>query len=310
MISADRIAVASRSFSKNMILRNELLARYPSVTFNDQGINLKGEALVEFLDRHERAIIALEKLDEAVIARLPELKIISKYGVGLDNIDLAALRKHGKRLGWRPGVNRRSVAELALAFMIALLHNVPSSSAAVRGGSWQQVKGRQLTNKTIGIVGCGNVGKELVLLLQPFGVTILAHDVVDYREFYTRYSIEPVGLDALLRRSDIVTIHLPLDDATRGMFSVERIGLMKQGAILLNTARGGIVDDVAVKHALVSGRLAGIGFDVFAVEPPQDMQFMDMPNVLATPHIGGSTEEAIIAMGRAAIDGLEANAVP
>lgn len=301
----DRIAVTSRSFSKHAILRAELVARYPNVKFNDEGASLKGEALVAFLDGHDRAIIALERLDDAVIARLPQLKIVSKYGVGLDNIDTAALSRHGKRLGWRGGVNKRSVAELALGFMLALLHNVPSSAAAVRGGTWQQVTGRQLTGKTVGIVGCGNVGKDLVLLLQPFEVSILAHDIVNYREFYERHAVEPIGLEALLKRSDVVTIHLPLDGSTRGMFSAERIGLMKPGAILINTARGGIVDDAAVKEALQTGRLAGIGFDVFAVEPPQDMEFMNMPKVLATPHIGGSAEEAILAMGRAAIEGLE-----
>ncbi len=310
MTSNTRIAVTSRSFSKNKVLRAELLEKYSNVTFNDAGASLKGETLVAFLDGHERAIIALERLDEAVIARLPQLKIVSKYGVGLDNIDTVALRRYGKRLGWRGGVNRRSVAELTLGFMIALLHNVPSSAAAVRGGAWQQVTGRQLTGKAVGIVGCGNVGKDLVELLQPFGVSVLAHDIVDYREFYERYSVEQVGLEELLKRSDIVTIHLPLDGSTIGMFSAERVGLMKPGAILLNTARGGIVDDLAVKNALQTGRLAGIGFDVFAVEPPQDLEFMNMPNVLATPHIGGSAEEAILAMGRAAIVGLEENDIP
>ncbi|MBU6299902.1 MAG: phosphoglycerate dehydrogenase [Alphaproteobacteria bacterium] len=305
-----RIAVASRSFSKNPVLRQELLARYSNVTFNDAGVSMSGDALLSFLKGHDRAIIALEKLDEAAIAQLPDLKVVSKYGVGIDNVDLAALRKHGKRLGWTPGVNRRSVAELALGFMIALLHNVPSSSAVVRGGSWQQVKGRQLTGKTIGIIGCGNVGKDLVTLLQPFGVSVLAHDIVDYREFYQRYSVEPVGLDDLMRRSDVVTIHVPLDASTRGLISVERIAMMKNGAVLLNTARGGIVDDLAAKQALISGRLAGIGFDVFAVEPPEDRDFLNMPTVLATPHIGGSAEEAILAMGLAAIQGLVDNAVP
>ncbi len=310
MLSKDRIAVTSRSFSNNPVLRGELLSHYPNVTFNEAGASLSGDALATFLAGHDRAIVALEKLDEAVVARLPQLKVVSKYGVGLDNIDLGALRRHGKRLGWTAGVNRRSVAELALGFMIALLHNVPSSAAQVRGGGWQQIRGRQLTGKTVGIVGCGNVGKDLVLLLQPFGVRVLAHDIADYSEFYRRYAVEPVSLEELLKQSDVVTIHLPLDGSTRSMISAERVALMKAGAVLLNTARGGIVDDLAVKAALVSGHLAGIGFDVFALEPPQDAEFINLPNVLATPHIGGSAEEAILAMGRAAIAGLEEHAIP
>lgn len=283
---------------------------YPNVTFNDAGVSLQGEALVAFLKGHQRAIIALERLDDEVITQLPDLKIVSKYGVGLDNIDLAALRRHGKRLGWRPGVNRRSVAELALGFMITLLHNVPSSSAAVRKGFWQQVVGRQLTGKTVGIIGCGNVGKDLILLLKPFGVKILSYDIVHYKEFYDQHEIEPVSLENLLERSDVVTVHLPLNDTTRNILTRERVEKIKHGAILLNTARGGIVDDSAVRQAIEAGRLSGIGFDVFAVEPPQDSEFLNFPNVLATPHIGGSAEEAILAMGRAAIDGLEDNSFP
>ncbi len=310
MISNDRIAVTSRSFSKHRILRAELLEKYPNVTFNDEGKSLKGDALVKFLAGHDRAIIALEPLTEEVAAKLPDLKIVSKYGVGLDNVDRSALRKYGKRLGWHAGVNRRSVAELALCFLIAQFHKVPASSAAVRGGHFEQVRGRQLTGKTIGIVGCGNVGKELVLLLQPFGVKILVHDIAHYSEFYERYGIEAVDFEDLLKRSDAVTIHVPLDASARNMFSAERIALIKQGAVLLNTARGGIVDDAAVKKALAEGKLESIGFDVFAQEPPKDMEFINMPAVLATPHIGGSAEEAVLAMGRAAIDGLEDNAVP
>lgn len=306
----DRIVVTSRSFSRHKVLREELIAAFDDVTFNDEGVKLEGEGLFSFLDGYDRAIIALERLDEVVIGRLPRLKIVSKYGVGLDNIDVAALRRHGKRLGWRGGVNRRSVAELALSFMISLMHRVPEATALVRGGGWAQLTGRQLSEKTVGIIGCGHVGKDLVEMLKPFGTTILVHDIVRYEEYYRANVIEAVDLKTLLARADVVSLHVPFDETTRGMLNAECIAAMKPGAVLLNTARGGLVDEAAVKTALLKGRLSGIAFDVFAMEPPVDAELLAMPNVLATPHIGGSAEEAILAMGRAAIRGLEENDIP
>jgi phosphoglycerate dehydrogenase-like enzyme len=308
--TTDSIAVTSRSFSRHRVLREELLASYANVTFNEDGTTLEGAALCDFLAGHDRAIIALEKLDRATIAALPGLKVISKYGVGIDNVDLEALRDHGKKLGWRGGVNKRSVSELALSFMISLMHQVPFAGSEVKAGKWYQVLGRQLTGKTIGIIGCGHVGKDLVGLLKPFEMRVLAHDIVDYAHFYTAHGVEAVAMDTLLAQSDIVTLHLPNHDSTRNILNAERVTAMKLGAVLINTARGGLVDEVAVKAALKSGRLAGIAFDVFAQEPPQDAELIGMPNVLATPHIGGSAEEAVLAMGRAAIVGLEENAVP
>ena len=310
MNRTDRIAVTSRSFSKHPQLRAELLERYSEVTFNDAGASLNGDTLVAFLEGHDRAILALETLDESVIARLPRLQIVSKYGVGLNNLDLEAMRRHGKRLGWKGGVNRRSVSELALSFMIGLLHNVPRATAEVRGGGFTQIKGRQLTGKTVGIIGCGHVGKDLVAFLRPFDCRILANDIVYDDAFMARYGVEKSSLEDLLRQSDVVTLHVPYEESTRNILSADRIAMMKPGAVLLNTARGGLVDEKAVKDALIAGRLAGIAFDVFEQEPPQDRELLDMPAVLATPHIGGSAEEAILAMGRAAIAGLEEHSLP
>lgn len=300
-----RIAVASRSFSKNAILREELLRRYSNVTFNDLGISLNGDNLLAFLRGHEKAIVALEPIDAALLAQLPDLKVISKYGVGLDNIDIQALAKHGKRLGWRGGVNKRSVSELALAMMIAALHCVPQASAEIRGGRWRQIQGRQLTGKTIGIVGCGHVGKDLVALLKPFDCRILVHDIVHDVNFFEQHGVTETSLDVLLANSDIVTLHVPFDASTANLIGAERLKLMKREAILINTARGGIVDEAALKEALLRGDIFAAAFDVFAAEPPTDVELLGLPNFLVTPHIGGSAIEAVLAMGRAAIAGLD-----
>ena len=310
MNTADRVAVCSRSFSRNATLRAELRSRYANVTFNDQGLALAGDGLVDFLRGHDKAIVALERIDDSVLAQLPELKVLGKYGVGTDTIDMEAMRRHGKGLGWVGGVNRRSVAELTLAFAIVMLRHLPVANREALSGTWRQHVGGLLTGRTFGIIGCGHIGKDLVRLLQPFECSILVNDIRVYRDFYSKFSIEATGLDDLLSRSDVVSLHVPLDDTTRGMLTAERIALLKSTAILINTARGGIVDEVALRCALMEDRIAGAAFDVFAVEPPEDIQLLALPNFLATPHVGGSAEEAILAMGRAAIAGLDDYRVP
>ncbi len=308
--SSDKVAVCSRSFSLNSALRAELLSRYEKVSFNDAGIQLKGDALVEFLRGHGKAIIALEKIDGSVLSRLPELKVVSKYGVGLDMIDMAAMRAHGVRLGWTGGVNRRSVSELVIAFAIAMLRHVPSAYREVMSGTWRQHVGRHLSGQTVGVIGCGHIGKDLVSLLRVFGCTILVNDIRDFPDFYAAHDVEPCGLEDLLARSDIVTLHVPLDSSTQGMLDAARLAMLKHTAILINTARGGLVDEQALKNMLQSNHLAAAAFDVFAVEPPQDYELLSLPNFFVTPHIGGSAHEAILAMGRAAIEGLDHNQIP
>ncbi len=209
------------------------------------------------------------------------------------------------KLAWTGGLNRRSVAELTLMFAIALLHRVPQCAHELRGGHWSPLVGRQLSGRTVGIVGCGHVGKDLVGLLEPFGCRLLAHDIRDYAEFYEANGVQPVSLLELLRESEVVTLHVPLDATTRGMIGAREIAQMRPGAVLINAARGGIVDEAALREALVSGHLSGAAFDVFGEEPPSDRSLLELPVFLGTPHIGGSTEEAQLAMGRAAIEGLE-----
>lgn len=305
-----RVAVASRSFSKHPVLRAELQAKYPDVTFNDAGASLSGDELITFIDGHERAITALEKLDAAFFAALPGLKVISKYGVGYDMIDLNAMQARGVKLGWTGGTNRRSVSELMISATIALLRHVPAVNRQVRDGAWKQIMGRYLSGRSVGIVGCGHVGKDLTPLLNAFGCKVLAHDILDFPDFYAAHGVESVGLEELLSRADVVTLHLPLDDSTRNILSAERLGLMRDDAILINMARGGLVDEAAMKDMLMDGRLFGAAFDVFLGEPPEDMELLRLPNFLATAHIGGSADEAILAMGRAAILGLDDNRVP
>ncbi len=299
------VAVTSRSFSRHPVLRGELLSRYENVTFNEDGRQLAGDDLVAFLRGHSKAITALEVIDEFILSRLPELKVISKVGIGLDMIDLTALDRHGVRLSWAPGTNQRSVSELVIAFAITLIRHVVPCVLEVRSGIWRQPKGRTLSGQTVGIIGFGSVGKDLVRLLRPFGCRVLCYDILDSPEFNAEYEVMAVDLETLLRESDVVSVHLPLNNSTRNILNADRLSVMKESAILINTARGHLIDESTLKGMLKTGRLAGAAFDVFATEPSEDAELLALPNFLATPHIGGSTEEAILAMGRAAIAGLD-----
>lgn len=249
----------------------------------------------------------MESLTDNVLSQLPELKVIGKYGVGLDMIDMDAMSRYGIRLGWTGGVNRRSVSELVIALAISLLRFLPQAQQEVCSGIWRQHVGGLLSGRTVGVIGCGHIGKDLISLLKHWDCNLLVNDILDFPEFYLNNKVEPVSLEDLLVRSDIVTLHVPLNPSTRNMLSAKRLQLMKPSAILINTARGGLLDEVEVKEMLKSGRLAAAAFDVFSVEPPEDIELLRLKNFMVTPHIGGSAEESILAMGRAAIAGLELN---
>ncbi|MBT5400256.1 phosphoglycerate dehydrogenase [bacterium] len=307
MNSLNKIAVCSRSFSRNKMLRRELSKKYNNVKYNDSGLSLSDGLLVEFLQGSSHAIIALEKIDDNILSQLPELKVISKYGVGLDMINMKSMQKYGIRLGWSEGVNRRSVSELVISLSIALLRHIPESNKKILSGIWEQHIGRQLSGKNFGIIGCGSVGKDLVELLQPFKCKILVNDIKRYDVFYKKYDLNVVGKKELLLKSDVVTLHTPLDNSTKNMLSASMLKLMKPSSVLINIARGGLINEIALKKMLMDGRLAAAALDVFEIEPPQDKELLNLSNFLATPHIGGSSQEAILSMGMAAINGLEDN---
>jgi phosphoglycerate dehydrogenase-like enzyme len=303
--AAARVAVASHSFPKSSILRQELLARYPASTFNETGRPLGRDALIDLLRGHDKAITGLETLDEAVFEAAPHLRVVSKYGVGLDTIDVDAARRHGVAVRWTPGVNRQAVAELTIGLMLALCRHIVASAWDVRAGQWRRVEGRQLSSAIVGILGCGHVGQQVARLCRAFGAKVFAHDIRVYRDFYHEHGVEAVTFKTLLEESDIVTVHLPLDASTRGMIGATELSSVKRGALLINTARGGIIDEDAVTSALRERHLGGAAFDVFAVEPPLNRQLLDAPNFIGTPHAGAATHEAVLAMGRAAIAGLD-----
>jgi phosphoglycerate dehydrogenase-like enzyme len=299
-----KIAVTSRSFSKSEFLRNRLLEVFPNVAFNDAGATLRGEVLISFLSGSEAAIIGLEPIDKNLIAKLPDLKFISKYGVGLDAIDIPAMQAAKIGLLTSPGINSYSVAELALASAISLIHLVPQHESELLNGLWKQEKGREFRGKTVGVIGCGYVGKEFLRISSFFGTKLMSFDLEPDLKFYESLGIQDASIELIFSSCDIISVHLPLTQNTNGLINAKLFKLMKPNGILINYSRGGVVNENDLYDFLAANKFAGAAMDVFEHEPPQSSKLVNLANVIATPHIGGSTEESIIAMGQAAIDQL------
>ena len=302
--SGPRVVVASISFSKSIVLREELERVFPNSFFNEHGRRFSEMELVEFLKNADAVVVGIESINDAVLRQTPQLKIVSKYGVGLNNIDKESLKRRNIALGWTGGVNRRSVSELTLCFMLGLCRNVFGSGYLLKQSKWEKEGGQQLSGKTVGVVGCGNIGSDLIELLAPLKCNLLVCDILDKSEICKKYNAAQTSLENLIAKSDVVSLHVPLTSLTKKMVDRNFLVQMKPSAYLINTCRGDVMDQGALKTALMQGDIAGAALDVFSEEPPSDEEFLSLPNLMVTPHIGGNAKEAVEAMGRSAIDHL------
>ena len=298
------IAVTSPSFSKHPDLIHKMNQSFSDFKLNSEGRRFSKDELIEYLTGYEAAIVGLDTINQSVIDALPDLKIISKYGVGLNNIDLDYCRKKNIKIGWTGGVNKLSVAEMVIGNTISLLRNLYVSSNQLSTGSWIKNGGMQLSGKTVGIIGVGHIGKEVVRLLKPFNCKILVNDIIDQSDYYQSNGLTTATKEEIFEQADIITAHTPLTEQTRHMINASSIRSMKTHAIIINSARGGIVDEVALKQALVDKVIGGAAIDVYEEEPANDLSLLQIPNLICTPHIGGNSKEAVFAMGMSAINHL------
>jgi phosphoglycerate dehydrogenase-like enzyme len=301
-----RIAVTSISFGKSFVLRKELKQAFPNSFFNEKNRRFNETELIDFLKDADAAIVGIEPITDFVLSKTSNLKIIAKYGVGLDSIDQVAMKCRNISLGWTGGVNRRSVSELTLCFMIGLCRNVFSSGYSLKQSKWKKEGGWQLSGKTVGIIGCGNIGSDVIQLLTPMHCTVLVCDILDKSEFCSKHNATKTNLENLIARSDLISMHVPHTSLTDKMVNNKFLDEMKPTAFLVNTCRGNVVDQDALKNALIKDNIAGAALDVFAEEPPTDEELLSLPNLMVTPHIGGNAKEAIESMGRSAINHLVA----
>jgi len=237
------------------------------------------------------------RVTESLLARTPRLKVIARHGVGVDNVDVAAATRRRIPVCVTLGANTDAVAEHVFLLMLAVCKRLVAVNAAVRQGAWEALRGvvyGGLKARTLGIVGMGRIGMRVAELAAAFGMRRLGYDPALPPEEIRRRGAEPVEFPALLREADIVTLHTPLTPETRHLMNRETLGLMKQGAILVNTSRGGVIDDAALAEALRSGRLAGAGIDVTEPEPPsRDNPLLPLDQVVITPHIAAHTEDSM-----------------
>lgn len=238
------------------------------------------------------------QVDAALLAAASRLRVVGRLGVGLDNIDVEACQRRGIRVIPALGANARSVAEYVVTTAAVLLRGAYLSGADMAAGKWPRARlsdGREALGKTLGLVGFGDIGRRTAALARAFGMEVIAHDPMLAADdpVWATSGVRGVGFDELLAQADAVSLHVPLVPATRHLIDVGRLAAMKSGAVLINTARGGVVDEAALADALRAGHLGGAALDVFTEEPlPVGSPLAEAPNLILTPHIGGVTQEA------------------
>jgi len=261
----------------------------------DVNMGLTPEELIEIIGQYDGlAIRSATRLTADVIAAADSLKVIGRAGIGLDNVDIPAASKRGIVVMNTPEGNTITTAEHAMAMMMALSRNIPQATASLKEGKWEKkkLKGRELFSKTLGLIGAGHIGRIVAERAKAMKMKVIVFDPYIKPQAVERLDLEPVTLEELLARADYITIHTPKTDETAGMINKDTLAMMKPGAMLINCARGGIVNEEDLFDALQSGHLGGAALDVFAVEPPAETPLMTLNNFICTPHLGASTTEA------------------
>ncbi len=294
-----RLLVTPTSYGKNDLrLKADLERLVGAVIYNPTGKPLSSAEVKTLLPGVDGYIAGLDVIDRAALAAADRLKVIARYGVEVDAIDLDACREKEIIVTNTPGANSASVAELTIGLILALARQIPEAVAATRQGEFPRLSGLSLAGKTIGLLGLGAIGKETARRLAGFDCRILAYDPYPDKAFARQHDVQFALLADLLIEADFVSLHLPLLPETRLLVNDEFLAQMKPGAALINTARGELVDETALLRALQSGRLRGAALDVFAKEPPDpDHPLLKLKQVIAMPHIGAQTDGATNAMG-------------
>lgn len=274
------------------------------VVMNPYGRVIKEDEMVELVKDMDGIIVGIDPITKRVIYNASKLKVISKYGVGVDNIDFESAKERNIVVTNTPNANSNAVAELTVGLIISVLRNIPLSDRRVREKKWDRFIGYELYGKTLGVIGTGSIGKRVIKLLRGFDLNILCYDKFPDYEWAEKENLKYVNFDELLKRSDIITIHIPLTEETRHLISERELSLMKKTAVIINTSRGGIINERDLYKFLKEGRIYGAGLDVLEDEPPQNSPLIELDNVVITSHIGSHTQESIENMAFMAIDNL------
>jgi D-3-phosphoglycerate dehydrogenase len=258
-----------------------------------RGKGLSEDKLIALIGGVHGLLTGVDQVTAKVINAADELKVISKFGTGVDNIDVAAATQKGVVVTNAPGMNSDAVADMTFALILSIARRIPYASDQVRKGNWPLIVGTEISNKTLGLIGLGEIGKRVAVRAGGFNMKILAYELLPDEQFIQKLGIKRVSLNRLLQESDFVSIHVPLTSETKDLIKTEQLEMMKPTAYLINTARGEIVDENALHDVLQSRKIAGAAFDVFKEEPLREKALLELDNFIVTPHISPFTKEAI-----------------
>lgn len=305
MTASTRILVTPRSLTRQVhpALRRLQEAGYQLV-FCTPGQQPDESELRRLLPGCVGYLAGVEPVSAGVLETAPGLRVISRNGVGVDNIDLAAAQRLGIAVCKAVGANARGVAELALAHILALARWIPFSDHSLKEGGWERRQGLELIGKTLGLIGCGQVGRLVAKLALGFEMKVVAYDVLPDSSFAPSPDFRYAPLDQVIAQSDVLSLHCPAPADGRPLIDAAAFARMKPGVLLVNTARADLIDPVALASALHRGQVAGAATDVFKSEPPQDDPLLASDRVIATPHLGGYTEESVDRAVQIAVDNL------
>ena len=293
-----KVLAAARSFAKSDEAKAVLTNAGIEIVLNPHDRPLKEAELLELIQDVDGMVAGMDEVTAAVIAKgAPRLKIVAKHGVGYNNIDLTAAKEHGVEVTITPGANTVSVAELAFCLMLAVARKIAVMDKSVKAGSWDRLTGGELSGKTLGIIGLGNIGSEVVKRAAAFDMKVVAYDLFPRADLIEKYGVIYKPLAEVIAEADFLSLHAPATPETLGMINKTSLKTMKPSAIIINTARGDLIVEEDLYEALTTGVIAGAGLDTFLQEPPVNSPLFTLNNVVLTPHAGATTTEAVTRMG-------------
>jgi len=293
-----KVMVTPRSFGKGNSQPIDMLREKGcELVLNPYGRILSKQEMAEMIKDVDAVIVGVDPIDQEVLEQAPKLKVISKYGVGTDNIDLNYAREKGIPVTVTAGANKDAVADYTIALMLAAARRMIPIDKGCRQLNWNKITSVDVWGKTLGLIGLGAIGKGVAARAKGFNMNIMAYDLMKDEAYAAEHQIEYVSLDKLLQNADFISLHLPLTDKTHHIIGAKELASMKETAVIVNTARGGLIHEQALLDALREERIWGAGMDVFEQEPPQDKGFLELDNLVIGSHCAASTYQAIENMG-------------
>ncbi len=296
------IGAISLSKAKYGSIHDEARKVFDEVVLNPYGRQMTAEEVMALWQDADAIISGTEPYTRAMLEKAPKtLKVISKHGVGIDNIDLEACRERGITVCNTPGANAVAVAEAALGLMLSVLRKIPYSDRMIRSGNWKRPEGNLLKGALVGVIGMGNIGKNVITRAEAFGARFMAYDPFFDEAFAAAHAVERASMEDILKKADIVSLHVPSTPETRGMINRDTLRQMKPNAVIINTARGELINEDDLAKALREGVIAGAGLDVFTKEPLTESPLFALDNTVLTPHMAGNTAQTTFEMGSRAL---------